>query len=655
MTVGRPIGPARRAGDVSKAERGRWYAQRSVQIPSRGRTFRGSTPMPLRSFVRHNARPIVAILGGLLALLVVAIGTLWVVQAGEVLPNTSLAGIEVGGMDAAQVASELEPVVTARETDSVTFRFDGDEYGLTPREVGYRIDLDASIEAALSRGRENVFRDLFERIRAYRTPAAYDLIEDPDVSALQDWVDDLADDLDQEELRGGVTIEGDPVTVVEEPSQRGVTVDRDETVELARGSLLREGSDTYDLPAETTVQPIPTEAIESTAEQARAALAAPLLLHSGDEQLELSPTDLAALIEVAEVGTEPGNIDLELEVTPERVEETIGEVAAGRFEVEPTSASYVASRTPPARFDAQLDATYRPVAANVDVVEGRVGRELDVEMAATQLTELIRAANREAELRMAEVHAEFSNEDARDLRPTHAIGTFTTYYQAGQTRVANIQLLADVIDGALVLPGEQFSINAISGARTCDKGYEPAGTIVRGELVDTCGGGTSQFGTTTFNAAFFAGVQLDQWKAHSWHISRYPTGREATLSYPQLDVKFTNNTPGAVLVKTSHTATSVTVTLYGVPRAEAVSARHGSRTRHRSFETETRDTSELERGQERVLQSGSDGFTIQVTRIVDLVGGGTEERTITTTYVPQTRIIERGTRPPPEEEVEAEG
>ncbi|MEX2549535.1 MAG: VanW family protein [Nitriliruptoraceae bacterium] len=606
--------------------------------------------MPLRSFVRHNARPILAIVGGLLALTVVAFATLWIVQAGEVLPNTTLAGIEVGGMDEAQVREEVEPEVTRRETDTVTFSFDDEEYGLEPREVGYRIDVDASVEAVLSRGRESLFSDLVERVRAYRTPATYELVESPDATALQGWVDDLADELDQEELRGGVTIEVDPVSVVQEPSQGRVTVDREEMLELARGSLLSQGSDRYELPAETTLQPIPTPVIEATAEQARQALAEPLLLRSGDEELELAPADLAGLIEVVEVGTTPGNIDLELEVTPERVDETIGEVASGRFDVDPTPAAYSASRTPPARFDAQNDATYRPVSASVEVVAGRVGREFDPEMAAEQLTGLVRDANREAELRMAEVHAEFSNEDAEELRPTHAIGTFTTYHQAGQTRVDNIQLLADVIDGALVLPGERFSINEISGARTCEKGYEPAGTIIQGELVDTCGGGTSQFGTTTFNAAFFAGVQLDQWKAHSWYISRYPIGREATLSYPQLDVKFTNNTPGAVLVKTSHTATSVTVTLYGVPRAEAVSARHGDRTRPRTFETENRTTSELEEGQARVLQSGSNGFTIQVTRTIDLVEGGTEERTITTTYVPQTRIVERGTRPPDDED-----
>jgi vancomycin resistance protein YoaR len=365
------------------------------------------------------------------------------------------------------------------------------------------------------------------------------------------------------------------------------------------------------------------------------------------------------LIEIEEQGDVPGAIDLELVVSPERVDEVIGELGAARFDITPTSASYSASRTPPATFDAQLNATFRPVNASVQVEPGRVGRAFDPELAAPQLTELVRAGNREAQLRLAEVEAEFPTERAEELRPSHLIGTFTTYYTAGQVRNANIQLLADVIDGALVLPGEQFSINGISGERSCEKGYQPAGTIVRGELVDTCGGGTSQFGTTTFNAAFFAGVQLDQWRAHSWYISRYPIGREATLTYPQLDVKFTNNTEGAIIVKTAHTSTSVTVSLYGQPRATAVSARHSDRTRPRTFETEVRNTSELFQGQERVLQSGTDGFTVTVTRIVELVGGGTEERTISTVYVPQTRIVERGTRPrpanpPPDEDDEAE-
>jgi vancomycin resistance protein YoaR len=596
--------------------------------------------------------------GGVVLVLIIALGALWFVQRGQVLPNTSIAGIDVSGMTETEVRDALSSTVEARETDPVTFTFEGEEYVLIPGEVGFRIDVDATVESALGRGRAGLPGDVVTRLRAFRQAAELELIEVTDEDVITAWVDDLADEVDRPEIRGGVTIDAEQVEVQRTMSQGEVVVDRATTVQLATSAVRAPGPETFELPAATTEQPIADGEIIATAEDAERALAAPLLLSAEDASLELAPADLAALIEIEEQGDAPGAIALELVVTPERVDEVIGELGAARFDITPTSASYSASRTPPATFDAQLNATFRPVGASVQVEPGRVGREFDPELAAPQLTELVRAGNREAQLRLAEVEAEFPTERAEELRPTHLIGTFTTYYTAGQVRNENIQRLADVIDGTLVLPGEQFSINGISGERSCEKGYQPAGTIVRGELVDTCGGGTSQFGTTTFNAAFFAGVQLDQWRAHSWYISRYPMGREATLTYPQLDVKFTNNTEGAIVVKTAHTSTSVTVSLYGQPRATAVSARHSDPSEPRSFESEVRTTSELFRGQERVLQSGTDGFTVTVTRIVELVGGGTEERTITTVYVPQTRIVERGTRPrpanPPPDEEDAE-
>jgi vancomycin resistance protein YoaR len=246
------------------------------------------------------------------------------------------------------------------------------------------------------------------------------------------------------------------------------------------------------------------------------------------------------------------------------------------------------------------------------------------------------------------IEADFPTQEAERLKPSHLIGTFTTYHPSGTPRVHNIQLLADTVDGTVVLPGEQFSINGISGERTCAKGYRPAGTIIRGELVDTCGGGVSQFGTTTFNAAFFAGVTLDQWKAHSFYISRYPQGREATLSYPQLDVKFTNNTDGAIVVRTSHTASSVTVSIFGQPVATTVRAQHGQPFNFKNPETQVRTTSTLHRGQERTIQAaGARGFTVDVVRIVELSGGGEDRRSIRTVYLPQHRIVERGTADPP--------
>jgi len=598
--------------------------------------------------------------GGVVLVLLLALGTLWFVQRDAVLPNTSVAGVDVSRMSPAEVRDRLADTVEARETDPVSFAFEGEEYVLVPRDSGFTIDVDATVDAAMSRGRSGLPGDILTRLRAFRQPADLDLVEVTDRDVITDWVDALANQLDRPEIRGGVAVDTGQVEVLTTSSQGEVVVDRATTVQLAVSAVRAPGPDAFDLPAATTPQMIADEEIATTAEQVERALAEPLLVHADDTTLELAPADLAAMIGIEERGEVPGAIELHLVVTPERVEQVIGELGAARFDIAPTPASYSASRTPPTTFDAQLDATFRPVEASVGLDPSRTGRAFDAELAAVQLTELLREGIREARLRLAEVESEFPTSRAEELRPTHVLGTFTTYYQAGQTRNANIQLLADVIDGALVLPGEQFSINEISGERSCEKGYEPAGTIVRGELVDTCGGGTSQFGTTTFNAAFFSGVQLDQWRAHSWYISRYPIGREATLSYPVLDVRFTNNTEGAILVKTAHTSTSVTVSLYGVPRATAVSASHSDRTRPRSFQTEVRNTSELRRGQERVLQSGADGFTVTVTRAVELVGGGTETRTITTTYVPQTRIIERGTAtraappPPPDDDEDDE-
>ena len=89
-------------------------------------------------------------------------------------------------------------------------------------------------------------------------------------------------------------------------------------------------------------------------------------------------------------------------------------------------------------------------------------------------------------------------------------------------------------------------------------------------LFRSVGGGVSQFSTTLFNAAFFAGLEIDEYMAHGLYISRYPYGREATLSYPSPDLKIRNNTPYGVLIWPTYTDTSVTVSLFSTKYITAV-------------------------------------------------------------------------------------
>lgn len=145
------------------------------------------------------------------------------------------------------------------------------------------------------------------------------------------------------------------------------------------------------------------------------------------------------------------------------------------------------------------------------------------------------------------------------------VAEFTTRHPCCASRVRNIQRIADMVRGQIIAPGESLSINEFIGPRTRAKGFVSAGVIKAGYFDDDVGGGISQFATTTFNAAFFAGLDIPQYRAHSVYISRYPYGREATLNFPQPDLEIANNTPHHLMIWTSYTGTSITVSVYSTP------------------------------------------------------------------------------------------
>ena len=112
-------------------------------------------------------------------------------------------------------------------------------------------------------------------------------------------------------------------------------------------------------------------------------------------------------------------------------------------------------------------------------------------------------------------------------------------------------------------PGGTFSFNERVGERTVERGFRPAPVIIRDEYEEDVGGGVSQVGTTVFNAAWEAGVKILERNPHSLYISRYQLGRDATVNYPDLDMRFLNDTPNWILVAASWDGAGITVSLYG--------------------------------------------------------------------------------------------
>jgi vancomycin resistance protein YoaR len=172
------------------------------------------------------------------------------------------------------------------------------------------------------------------------------------------------------------------------------------------------------------------------------------------------------------------------------------------------------------------------------------------------------------ELPMTEREPDLTVAEAEKLGVVTPIASFTTRYPAGQPRVHNIHRIADLLRGTVIQPGRTFSVNDTVGRRTAEKGFVSAGVIEEGRFTEDIGGGISQFATTLFNAAFEAGLDFDEYQSHSIYISRYPYGREATLSFPAPDLAIENTSPHGVLIWPTYTASTITVTIYSTKFAE---------------------------------------------------------------------------------------
>jgi vancomycin resistance protein YoaR len=133
-----------------------------------------------------------------------------------------------------------------------------------------------------------------------------------------------------------------------------------------------------------------------------------------------------------------------------------------------------------------------------------------------------------------------------------------------------VQLVAHLVDGKLVAPGATFSFNGTTGERSAAKGFLEAPVIVNGELQTGLGGGVCQVSTTVFNAAYEGGLRITARTNHALYISHYPLGRDATVDYPNLDLKFVNDTGHWLLLRTWVGSSSLTVGLYGTPQHRKV-------------------------------------------------------------------------------------
>ena len=294
------------------------------------------------------------------------------------------------------------------------------------------------------------------------------------------------------------------------------------------------------------------------------------------------------------------------------------------------------------RFERQpADARFVVDGNRVRVVPDAPGRKLDADRIALSLVTNLPARAHLA--RFLTAQPRLTTEEAQKLRITELVSEFTTNYPCCAPRVTNIKRAATLLDGTIILPGKVFSLNGALGKRTEAKGFVSAPQIFNGRFEDAVGGGISQVATTLFNAAFFSGIKLVAHRAHQFYISRYPMGREATVSWGGPELIFRNDWPAAILMKLDASDSGITVRFYSTKLGRRVTTTTGKPYDLTTPKSVTVTNSALPPGAREVVQEAGDGgFTVDYTRQVFRDGKKIRNERYTVEYDAEDEIVEVG-------------
>ena len=230
---------------------------------------------------------------------------------------------------------------------------------------------------------------------------------------------------------------------------------------------------------------------------------------------------------------------------------------------------------------------------------------------------------------------------------TNLVGGYTTIYGGVANRIHNVQLVSRLIDRTLIPPGSQFSFNRTTGARTPEKGFLEAPVIINGELQNGLGGGVCQVSTTVFNAAYEAGLPIDSRTNHALYISHYPQGRDATVNYPDTDLRFRNDTKKWLLLRTFVGSSSLTVNLYGSPTGRRIESETGPLVVTGSAPVKHISDPALDKGRTVVEQYGSPPRSTSVRRkVYGPTGKLMYDATWYSSYRGEYQVLRVGTKEP---------
>jgi len=288
----------------------------------------------------------------------------------------------------------------------------------------------------------------------------------------------------------------------------------------------------------------------------------------------------------------------------------------------------------------------------------RPGLGLDIWASLPRLEAAARQAAATLELVNVPVPATITKESLGIADISTVMGHHLTKFPVtDRDRNFNLKLAASKLNGVVLQPGVEWSFNAQVGERAEKEGYKIAHVITAGEMVDGLAGGTCQISTTLFGAAFFAGLDIVKTINHSRPSAYTPLGFDATVVWPNVDLKLKNPYEFPVVIHYRVANGEALVEILGKPRPydKVVFERHILEST--PYPTEERLDDEIPAGVTSIDQAGFNGYKLERFRRFYKGKELVKSNKWTFDYRPVTEYVRRGTstdpnvKAPPEKEV----
>ena len=517
-------------------------------------------------------------------------------------PNTKLFGYEIGSKLSPTVYEQINIAVKDKVNDPINFQTPQGTFTVTPEQIGLELDLPATINGIS----KNIFIFLKSAIFSTEVKPTINLDENTFKIALAKVITDNT----KTPINATLATQGGKVVTTEAVS--GTQIDWEKTKKSLRESWLYEGRK-----AEVVIVYIPPAVSNEDVNKVRSnladlAVASPITLKIGTRSIEISPEVIGTALNFV-----PNKEKLE-----SKFDETVivNEISRQIPNIQTTAS----------------DATFDFPGDKVVIVPAQEGIKFKPGQLDAALSPAFRQKdNRVVNLDSAVVKPLITTESLEALGIKEQLSTFRQDFDYLPYRETNVGQAARYMDGKILKPGEIFSMNETIKERTTKNGYVKGIYIGEGGRFDFgLGGGVSIITSATWTAAFYAGLERIEQRAHSVHIARYAPGLEATVSWPKLDLKFKNNTQNNILIKAIPARDGITIAMYGTKEYDRITAKFGE-----PYNLNNNIDVVNSYDPNCLPQDPAPGFKIVVTRQFWKNNSIVQSENLTTSYRPSDNII----------------